>query len=88
MLVQQSYLLLCSVPKTNQQAVVCISECLLLNSTMMLVFFLLCVHPQSKHILIGEVVRVLGVETTLDLFQKASDIQESGGQLTVDGDKK
>ena len=44
--------------------------------------------PQPKHLLIGEVVRVFGVERTLGLFQKTVTIQEAGGALTADEDKK
>jgi len=38
--------------------------------------------------LIGEVVRVLGADKALEIFQQTVSIQETGGMETADGDKK
>lgn len=43
---------------------------------------------QSKRHLVGEVVRVLGVEKTLELFERTVVTQETGGVMTASGDKK
>ena len=43
---------------------------------------------QTKHVLVGEVVRVMGLQRSLDIFEKTVVIQETGGRMTATGDKK
>ena len=43
---------------------------------------------QPKYKLLLDVVRALGVEKAMELFEKTAQIQEDGGMLTSQGDKK
>ena len=54
----------------------------------MLHIFMHFPSPQPKFELMKDVVRVLGVEKSLQLFHETSEIQECGGQLTADGSNK
>ncbi|XP_064383881.1 uncharacterized protein LOC135332894 isoform X2 [Halichondria panicea] len=46
-----------------------------------------CLH-ETKHVLVRDVVRVMGVQWSLDIFEKTVVIQETGGRMTATGDKK
>ena len=43
---------------------------------------------QPKYKLLLDVVRVLGAEKAMELFEKTAQIQEDGGVPTSQGDKK
>ena len=43
---------------------------------------------QPKYKLLLDVVRVLGAEKAMEMFEKTAQIQEDGGVLTSQGDKK
>ena len=43
---------------------------------------------QPKYKLLLDVVRVLGAEKAMEMFKKTAQIQEDGGVLTSQGDKK
>ena len=53
----------------------------------LLLLFLLST-TQIKHVLVLDVVNVLGVEKSLELFNKTVAIQEQGGELTADGTRR
>lgn len=43
---------------------------------------------QVKYSLVEDVVRVLGIQRALELFNEVASIQDNGGEATVDGTRR
>ena len=56
--------------------------------TLQLLLIYVPLSPQPKVPLIQEVVRIMGIEKSFEIFKQTSEIQSQGGQIAADANYK